>query len=148
MEDLKELPSDVNAAPCSSHCYVVNVDSRPLLKHELFAELARYPDPPAPFGDPFEIDIPSISAIYFLHNEGRIEYVGKASDLRQRIGGLNALRHHAIEHRDQISWIRFDDEDVLEFVECYYIWLCRPGRNFGRKDEAFSRRMNARKSST
>jgi hypothetical protein len=122
----------------------VSVDSRPLQKHELFMELARYPDPPEPFGNLFEIDIPGISAIYFLHNQGRIEYVGKANDLQKRIGGMNALRHKAVEDHDQISWIRFDDE-VLEFVECYYIWLCRPGRNFGRKDECFFRRMELRK---
>lgn len=123
---------------------LTSVDSRPLCKHELFLELARYPDPPGPFGDPFVIDIPQIPAIYFLHNEGRIEYVGKANNLQQRIGGLVLYRHHAIEHKDQISWIKFDYEEVLEFIECYYIWLCRPGRNFGRKDDAFVRRMRLR----
>jgi hypothetical protein len=127
-----------------SRCYV---DSRPLQKHELFAELARYPDPPAPFGSVFDIYIPSIAAIYFLHNEGRIEYVGKSNDLAHRLGGTKWIHHHAIENGDEISWIRFEDEEVLEFVECYYIWMCRPGRNFGRKDEAFLRRINARKPS-
>lgn len=118
------------------------MDSRVMQKQELFSELARYPDPPGPFGDPFEIQIPSISAIYFLHNCGRIEYVGKAIDLYNRIGGPNTFRHHAIDDGDEISWIRFDCEEVLEFIECYYIWLCRPGRNFGRKDEAFARRTS------
>lgn len=141
MDDLHTIRDDAE----KTQRITANVDSRPMGKRELFAELARYPDPPEPFGDPFEIDVPIISAVYFLHNEGRIEYVGKANDLRKRIGGLNALRHHAIEHGDEISWIRFDDEDELAFVECFYIWFCRPGRNFGRSHQAFVRRIDARK---
>jgi hypothetical protein len=122
----------------------LSVDSRPMTTQELFAEIARYPDPPKSFGSVFDVDTPGVSCIYFLHNEGRIEYVGKAKDLQKRIGGLSAFRHHALENDDEISWLEFDD-DVLEFVECFYIWRCRPGRNFGRKNECLLKRIEARR---
>ncbi len=122
------------------------IDSRVLNKQEMFAELAKLPDPPSAFGDLFSLSIPDIAAIYFLYNEGRLEYVGKSVNLHHRVGGLNALHHHAIENGDEISWIQFDCDDVeLAFIECFYIWLCRPGRNFGRKDEAFHRRLKLRR---
>lgn len=121
------------------------IDSRPLTKAEMFLELSRLPDPPAPFGSAFDLryDIPDISAVYFLYREGRIEYVGKAVDLYKRVGGLHGLRHHALESADQISWLEFD-EDYLVFAEHYYIWLCRPGRNHGKQGQCLTRRIEAR----
>lgn len=120
------------------------IDSRAMTRFELCSELAKYPDPPPPFGSIFSVEIPSAAGIYFLYNEGRIEYVGKATDLHKRIGGLSIFSHHAAEHKDEISWLLFERERVLEFVECFYIWLCRPGRNFGRKDESLRNRIKAR----
>jgi hypothetical protein len=101
--------------------------------------------PPTPFGSPFDVEVPPVQAIYFLHKEGRIEYVGKSKNLYSRLGGMNAGRHHALQDGDTVSWIAFEDDEVLEFVECYYIWLCRPGRNFGRGEDVWSRRMAAKK---
>ena len=115
------------------------MDCCALSKQKMFEALSRYPDPPAPFGSVFDLDIPSVRGIYFLHGMLGIEYVGKSDDLWKRVGGLNILRHHAVVDGDKISWLEFPEEPVLEFVECYYIWLCRPGRNFGRSDECFLR---------
>lgn len=89
----------------------------------------KLPKPPKPFGELGVVDMPSRSGVYFLHNSHGIEYVGKTVDLRHRFG-VWGERHHAARVNDEISWIEFD-EDQLHFLECYYIWLIKPIRNFG-----------------
>jgi hypothetical protein len=90
----------------------------------------RYPDPPSPMGKCGLDDLPSCSGIYFLHNRGGIEYVGKSNDLRSRIGVSNYMRHHAARANDHFSFLQFPFNEI-QFVECYYIWLLKPIRNFG-----------------
>ena len=89
-----------------------------------------YPNPPLSFGRLATISLPSISCIYFLHNLNGIEYVGKTKALRERFGATIKDRHHACKDDDEISWLEFPDE-MLEYIECYYIWLVKPMRNFG-----------------
>jgi len=90
----------------------------------------QYPKPPAPFGKLGFVSLPDIPCIYFLHNENGIEYVGKTECLRNRFGAMCADRHHAARDTDEISWIEFPS-GKLEYIECYYIWLLKPMRNFG-----------------
>jgi hypothetical protein len=90
----------------------------------------QYPLPPQPMGKCGVDDVPSVSGVYFLHNRGGIEYVGKSNNLRSRIGLFSFSRHHASRPNDYWSFLQFPIEQLL-FVECYYIWLVKPIRNFG-----------------
>lgn len=68
------------------------------------------------------------SGIYFAWEieHGRVAYVGQSIDLYRRLKG----NHPQVRDGDWISWLLFPPEQ-LNSAECYYIWLCRPCRNFG-----------------
>jgi len=104
--------------------------------------ISRLPDIPFPFGrlDDLRYEISGANAVYFLFGYSGIEYVGSALCLFDRIGGTNLWRHHAVELNDSISWIEFDavSEHELRCIESFYIWLCRPRRNFGGKQQLFN----------
>jgi hypothetical protein len=95
-----------------------------------FPSSEKYPEPPKPMGACGLDEPPNASGIYFLHNDGCIEYVGKSNDIRNRIGRAGSKRHHAVRPNDEWSFLPFPI-DVLLFTECYYIWRIKPIRNFG-----------------
>lgn len=100
---------------------------------DLSNRISKLPSPPKPFGCPYsyKVSLPGEPGIYFLWEEGQIAYVGKSVDLSRRIGSLFGKHHHAFRDGDLISWLTFNSKKGLEFTESFYIWLCRPYRNFG-----------------
>lgn len=68
--------------------------------------------------------IPEDTGVYFIWQDGAVEYVGQSANLRQRL-----CRHPRIVKSDQpVSWIVFDSFDRLR-AEAFYLWLLWPPLN-------------------
>lgn len=72
--------------------------------------------------------LPYASGIYFLWNGDRIEYVGQAKYLCNR---LKLRSHHILNESHMISFVVVNRKE-LTWAECYYIGICKPQLNFGR----------------
>jgi hypothetical protein len=74
--------------------------------------------------------LPSDSGIYFVWSFGDIAYVGQSINLRNRV----TTRHENIRQGDLVSYIRCPYH-LLDYQEAYFIGLCMPLRNFGRRNK-------------
>lgn len=89
-----------------------------------------YPDPPPPmFPASIEGDcLPEAAGIYFLWCDDKIEYVGKSSNLFNRV---KLRTHHRLKKHHMISFLVFEPYEI-SWAECYYIGTLRPQINFGQ----------------
>jgi len=73
--------------------------------------------------------IPDASGVYFVwtHMDGVVAYVGQSINLKSRA----TLSHERIKAGDALSWLTRPAYE-LDFVEAFYIGVCRPIRNFGK----------------
>jgi hypothetical protein len=73
-------------------------------------------------------NLPYASGIYFLWNGDKIEYVGQAKYIcnRVRLGS-----HHILKEHHKISFVLINRRE-LTWTECYYIGITKPLLNFGR----------------
>lgn len=73
------------------------------------------------------------SGIYFAWLGSGVAYVGQSKDIGTRLSS-----HDNIHDGDGVSWLEWPKDDLLA-AECYYIWLCRPYRNFSGQGIATNR---------
>jgi len=73
-------------------------------------------------------NLPYASGIYFLWRDEKIEYVGQAKYLCNR---LRLGNHHILDSDHKISFVLVNKK-YLTWTECYYIGICKPHLNFGR----------------
>lgn len=103
------------------------------LKKEVAWHATHYPSqdmPPVP--DPMskvseKPIFPASPGIYFIWCDQKVAYVGQSGNLSRRV----TSSHERIAPNDWASFLEFHEGD-LTFVECYYIWRCKPERNFGQ----------------
>lgn len=122
-----------------------------LLQHpkDLHYELhrAHYTSVPLNFVQPslFADNIPSVPGIYFLWENGIVDYVGQSVCLKNR---LRLGSHHVLHAEHQISFVQAHEVD-LDWTECFYIGICKPDKNFGmRRDRHRPHKMIQHESET
>ena len=62
----------------------------------------------------------------FLNKDNEIIYIGKAKDLKSRLSGHRHLPLDCYKHIYQVQYTTFEDENTLDFVECYFIQKYKP----------------------
>ncbi len=76
--------------------------------------------------------LPEISGIYFIWASNLVVYVGQSTKICARVRAQSETRsgHENVHQGDWVSWLPCAISD-LNWVESFYIGLCRPYRNFG-----------------
>ena len=91
------------------------------------------PDPICPATDDGE-SLPDGPGVYFVWRMDRVVYVGQSVHLCKRAN----LKHERIQHGDLLSWLEVPMWE-LDFAESFYIGICRPRMNFGKKAKHLTR---------
>lgn len=62
----------------------------------------------------------------FLNKDNEVIYIGRAKDLKSRLSGHRHLPLDCYKCIYQVQYITFEDENTLDFVECYFIQKYKP----------------------
>ena len=75
----------------------------------------------------------------FLNKNNEVIYVGKAKKLRDRLSAHCHLSSEQYKEVENVKYTRFNDYNVLDFVECYYIQKYKPKYNktFNKSKEIY-----------
>lgn len=90
---------------------------------------SEYPDPPPGIIRPTAegIGVPATSGIYFVWENGIIDYVGQSINMNNRV---RLYSHGVICETDLLSFVPIEKDELI-WAECYYIGILRPKRNRG-----------------
>ena len=75
----------------------------------------------------------------FLNKNNEVIYVGKAKTLKARLSAHCHLSSKQYEEVENVKYTRFDNYNVLDFVEAYYIQRYKPKYNktFNKSKEIY-----------
>ena len=65
----------------------------------------------------------------FLNKNNEVIYIGKATDLNQRMKNHNHLPEECYKERIRVEYIKFKTEDDMNLAERYFILKCNPKYN-------------------
>lgn len=79
-----------------------------------------------------------VNCIYrFVNKNGEIIYIGKATNLKNRISSHNHLDKSCYDELEKIEYTCFPTEDIMDWAERYYIPKYKPKYNTVMKQRSF-----------
>jgi len=119
-DDIDSLESEINR----KRFQLEKLDATILARHFISNGYRKIPTPT--IVPTFEgIGLPDRPGIYFVFNGGILMYVGQSNCIQRRA----RLGHGKIFETDLLSYLECPI-DALNFVECFYIGIGQPWRNF------------------